>query len=163
MNIDKINEIKEKAIAEIEAVVKEVTKPKGRWKPDTEKKYYYLGVFGVINTTMWKNDKFDNYAYMTKNVFKSQDVAERYREIQTKIYEIASRDPVDYSNEEQNTYYFYFDLRKDDIMEASTFLVTPKLNEICSANPNFGKIVCKEIGEENLIWFFKIQMGIISE
>jgi len=165
MNIDKINEIKEKAIAEIEAVVKEVTKPKGRWKPTNGESYYFIMTNGkTCSGIAWdvENSPVDIYRYQHGNVFNTRKIADRYNEIDIKIREIASRDPVDWSDLTQSKYFIYMTVDSGGI-EQSWPTICFSLNEICSSNPDFKDILCAEIGEENLIWFFKMQRGIIRE
>ena len=47
-----------------------------RWKPEHREIYWYVDSFGEVTHAFWRNDKYDNYRLLMKNVFKTEEEAE---------------------------------------------------------------------------------------
>lgn len=113
-----IKELKEKQ-AELQKQIDElkqvkVEEQKERWKPDLGEKYYFVNSYGNIDYALWNNNNFDNWRYLTGNIFKTEAETEEYRkkiEIQSQFKNFVEErsEELDWKNPKQLKYFLYYD------------------------------------------------------
>lgn len=48
-----------------------------RWKPEINKRYYFVDECNCTNFNYWNNDEIDNFRYLIGNVFKTEQEAKQ--------------------------------------------------------------------------------------
>ena len=105
---------------EYDAVLIEKKSESKRWKPELGEYYYFVDMFGCIDSSSWDNDavdKVDNFRYSQRNVFKTEEEAEKHLEY-LKSLAILRDDTGDWEpnwSNDQNVYYVYYDHMKKDL------------------------------------------------
>ena len=94
-----------------------------RWKPETNERYYSIDEYGDIDSYYWDNDRYDNFGYSQRNVFKTREEAEKHLEYLKSLAIL--RDDAgdwepDWKNTRQTKYYIYFDCYVDKLFVSST-------------------------------------------
>ena len=84
-------------------------KEEKQWKPEYDKRYFYVDDLGQIDYTMWKNDGIDYYRLLMKNVFKTEEEAKAQSDFNIEkaklIKEIKdSSNEIDWEDENQSKY-----------------------------------------------------------
>lgn len=78
-------------VADDEALNDEVEiieeKQQGRWKPKEGEKYWYTDDEGDVSLSYYFEDRTDNWRYLTKNIFKTEQEAKEYLEYKTALLE----------------------------------------------------------------------------
>lgn len=99
---------------EYDAVLIEKKSESKRWKPELGEYYYFVDMFGCIDSSSWDNDavdKVDNFRYSQRNVFKTEEEAEKHLEY-LKSLAILRDDAGDWkpdlTNYNQEKYYVFF-------------------------------------------------------
>ena len=124
---------------------------------DSEQKIYSLYDIGVRPRLLGFANKEINLGlfYATK---EARDKAVFKMEIETKHKNIAERlnngRKIDWEDEDQNKYEIYYDYIRKKI-ECRAFCYCKDQGVIYCLNKNFLKVAKKEIGEEDLIKYFK--------
>lgn len=96
---------------EYDAVLIEKKSESKRWKPETGESYYSTDGYGDIDSFSWGNDRYDNFGYSQRNVFKTKEEAEKHLEY-LKSLAILRDDAGDWepdlTNYNQEKYYVFF-------------------------------------------------------
>ena len=99
---------------EYDAVLIEKKVESERWKPETNESYYSVDGYGDIDRFSWDNDRYDNFGYSQRNVFKTKEEAQKHLEY-LKSLAILRDDAGDcepnWDNHSQNKYSIRFDHR----------------------------------------------------
>ena len=111
---------------EYDAVLIEKKVESKRWKPELGEYYYFVDMFGCIDSSSWDNDavdKVDNFRYSQRNVFKTEEEAEKHLEYLKSLAIL--RDDAgdwkpDWKNTRQEKYRIYFDCYVDKLFVSST-------------------------------------------
>ena len=108
---------------EYDAVLIEKKVESKRWKPEIGEYYYFVDMFGCIDSSSWENNAVDNFRYSQRNVFKTEEAAEKHLEY-LKSLAILRDDAGDWEPDWKNTrkekYYVYFDCYVDKLFVSST-------------------------------------------
>ena len=105
---------------EYDAVLIEKKSESKRWKPELGEYYYFVDMFGCIDSSSWDNDavdKVDNFRYSQRNVFKTEEEAEKHLEY-LKSLAILRDDAGDWElnwSNDQNVYYVDYDHMEKDL------------------------------------------------
>ena len=111
---------------EYDAVLIEKKSESKRWKPELGEYYYFVDMFGCIDSSSWDNDAVDtvdNFRYSQRNVFKTEEEAEKHLEYLKSLAilrdDAGDRKP-DWKNTRQEKYRIYFDCYVDKLFVSST-------------------------------------------
>ena len=109
--------IAEEMIKELEKLGYEITITKKLnkvWKPKYGDTYYYLNSYGKIDECTWDNHSIDTGRYDMGNCYPTEEQAEFALEkhkimVQLKRFAEENNNPIDWNNEGQDKYTFYYD------------------------------------------------------
>lgn len=91
-----------------EEMEKFIEKPKGKWMPGEDDRYYYINSAGIVECAKYCNiSHASRYRRDFLRIFKTKEEAERYREIMKACKE-ASFEP-DWEDYNQHKAYLYYD------------------------------------------------------
>ena len=116
---------------EYDAVLIEKKSESKRWKPELGEYYYFVDMFGCIDSSSWDNDAVDtvdNFRYSQRNVFKTEEEAEKHLEYLKSLAIL--RDDAgdwepDWKNTRQNKYSIRFEYSQSSLglyVDASVWL-----------------------------------------
>lgn len=140
---DELNKLKQIKIEE----------PKKKWKPERDKKYWYINQCGNIKWTYWCDDETDNWYYLTNNVFKTKEETEKHKkkiEIQAQFKNFVKErsEKLDWNNN-QEKWFIYYDFCGGKI-EFDTQYFTKCQGVIYASSINILGDAIAEIGEDNI-------------
>ena len=132
-----------------------------RWRAEFNNDYYYIDEEGNINSIFENNDISDVFKYKTRNYFKTEEEAEKYRKNLKTYYELMdlaeeldNGEKVDWNNTNQAKYSISFDI-SIGILKQVNCRYYKGLGEIHCLNEKFLNIAIDRIGEERLEKLFK--------
>lgn len=97
--------------------------PKGKWKPQFNETYYFIGDTGLVRRSEWNDvGPAHKYRFDHMRIFKTEAEAKRYLEIMTAFQE-ASFEP-DWRNTSQPKNYLAFDFIKNRLTPVIRYSVT---------------------------------------
>lgn len=146
----------EKKKAELEKQLEELEKEEIidiRWKPNINKRYYYVSDFGVVHSVWFNDDKYDEWLYITGNCFKTKEEAEEYRKKLETYYKFKNyieerNEPIDWENGDQEKWYIYVDFCKNINIEFDPFL--KQQGTIYATSEQLIKDAIEYVGEDNI-------------
>ena len=83
----------------------------GRWKPEDGDRYWLVNTLGTVNNSFWGNDKYDQWRYLQRNVFETEEEAQEhldYLNALAVIRDDAGDFEPDWDDDEQEKWYGYF-------------------------------------------------------
>lgn len=132
-----------------------------RWRAEFNNDYYYIDEDGNINSIYENNDISDVFKYKTRNYFKTEEEAEKYRKNLKTYYELMDLaeelnvgKKVDWNNYCQIKYSISYDSDDKEIFSTSNNIVKI-LGQIYCLDKNFLEIAIDRIGEDRLEKLFK--------
>mgnify|MGYP004518613645 CR=1 FL=1 len=128
-----------------------------RWKPQKDELYYYLNSYNIAIPETWDASCYsDTTKWNTYNCFKNREEAEQEAEkilVRRMLEDIARRlnkgQKIDWDNNNQIKYYFYFDFLQNEMFSYHRFN-QKKQGVVYCLDKNFLDIAIQEIGEERL-------------
>lgn len=162
--IEQIDDLKQK-LEELEKQVNSIEiegiKEGVRWKPEYDKKYYFLSDSGSITFTYWFNLICDSFRFNIGNCFKTQQEAEEYKEnlitkqaLKDLALELNNGVEIDWNDLTQQKFYLEcapIQNKLDDNF-ANGWVIS---GTIFCLNEDFLPIAKDRIGEEKLIKLIK--------
>lgn len=158
-NLKELKKKYEELGKEIERLEKE--KSCKRWRAKLRENYYCVGKTGDIVILTDEFGGYDNFAYQTRNYFKTREEAQRhldnintYYELMDLAEELNAGKKIDWDNFNQNKYAISFDVQIK-ILHQTNCRYYRGLREIYCLDESFLKIALDKIGEERLESLFK--------
>lgn len=131
-----------------------------RWRAEKDHKYYTILEGGGISFNFEAEDNIDDFLYKTRNYFKTKEEAEKrlekintYYELMDLADELNNGEKIDWNNEEQVKFYFYYDADNDSLNIYATNYAK-KIGEIYCLDKDFLDIAIEKIGEDRLKQLF---------
>ena len=139
---------------EIERLEKE--KSCKRWRAEFNNDYYYIDEDGNINSIYENNDISDIFKYKTRNYFKTEEEAEKYRKNLKTYYDLMdlaeklnNGEKINWNDINQIKYVISFD-SQIGILQQGEYHNYKEIGQIYCLNENFLEIALDKIGEEKL-------------
>lgn len=132
-----------------------------RWRAEFNNDYYYIDEDGNINSIYENNDISDVFKYKTRNYFKTEEEAEKYRKNLKTYYELMdlaeelnNGEKIDWNNASQQKYSILYNTEINKLISLDN-LVLREIGQIYCLNSKFLIIAKEKIGEERLENLFK--------
>ena len=157
-----LEELKKK-YEELGKEIKRLEKEKSckRWRAKLRENYYCVGKTGDIVILTDEFGGYDNFAYQTRNYFKTREEAQRhldnintYYDLMDLAEELNEGEEIDWENLHQIKYSITYDTDDKKIFSTSNNVIK-NLGRIYCLNKNFLEVAKQKIGEERLESLFK--------
>lgn len=132
-----------------------------RWRAEFNNDYYYIDEDGNINSIYENNDISDIFKYKTRNYFKTEEEAEKYRKNLKTYYELMdlaeelnNGEKIDWNDTKQKKYYICYDYCNKEIVLCNYYNVKD-IGQIYCLSENILSIALERIGEDRLENLFK--------
>ena len=153
-----ISELQSK-VAKIENESKEEKKGK-RWRAEANDTYIYINDAGYADVSHENNDSFDKYRFKTRNYFKTEEEAEKYKEVMNTYYdlmdladELNNGEKIDWNDNQQCKYTIYYSFKCDTLDDGIAY-VCKEFGQIYCLDGDFLEKAIEKIGKNKLIKLF---------
>lgn len=113
----------EEQIAELEAKIAELKKPKrvAGWRPEVGEEYCFVDTLGLPKYCVWDNDEVDFWRLSQNNVFRTREDAFAYGRISFRAQELIEQgERIDWKDETQSKFYFGYNFDTKRITNTCT-------------------------------------------
>lgn len=157
-NLEELKKKYEELEKEIERLEKE--KSCKRWRAEEYDDYFCVNSFGNINRIQEQNDNNDNFAYKSRNYFKTREEAEEhldrlntYYDLMDLAEELNNGEKIDWDNTEQGKFSIYYELENKKLNYTISHYVK-ELGSIYCLDEDFLEKAKERIGEVRLKGLF---------
>ena len=120
-------------------------------------KYWFMDSGAYVCCAIYGDSpRADLYRLNRNNVFQTGAEAQRFRDIETKIFEIQNKNPVDWEDEEQGKYSPYYHLDKRELNGTEVnYKMKLSNNNHYSSDLNFIKEIKQSLSSDDIDFYFR--------